>query len=1086
MRVLITVGVLAIGLTCGVEAQAQTYDSQTHDSLTNDSLTNDSLMFAQMQWRPIGPLRGGRGRAIAGVPDQPNVFYIGNDDGGVWKSTDYGNSWHPIFDHEPTSSIGAIAVADSNPDVIYVGTGESNIRPDQATGMGMYKSIDAGKTWRFVGLKGTQAIAAIAVDPKNPDRVFAAAMGHVYGPNAERGIFRSLDGGKTWKKVLYVNAYTSGDDVEMDPANPDVLYATLWQQQQAPWEDGQFGGTDGGIFKSTDGGNTWTKLTKGLPAVQQALLSIAPSNPRILYAAVSSGKGAPDGDVALYRSNDAGASWFRVTHDPRPAARIGGGDLPPLAIDPKNPEVVYSNTPVLWKSTDGGKTWMGFRGAPGGDDYQQTWINPNNPDIIAVNSDQGAIVTVNGGKTWSSWYNQPTAAMYKVGIDNTWPYRVCGGQQDSGSACVLSRGNDGELTAHDWHPVGIEEYGGAAPDPLHPNLVYGGSRSGVTRYDRDTGQIADVGPVASRRPDYRTVRTMPIMFSPLDPHRLYFTSNTVWQSDNGGNDWKQISPDLTRKTWAVPDSVGKYAGTPGAKPSDRGVVYALAPSPLDQNLIWAGTDAGLIWVTHDGGAHWDNVTPPQLKPWWRVFSMDASHFDPKVAYAAVNTMWMDDMRPHLFCTADGGKHWTEIDNGITPDAATNVIREDPERRGLLYAGSETQAWVSFDNGDHWQSLRLDMPAVSVRDLQVHGDDLVAATHGRGFYVLDDITPLRQIDARVAKAPVTLYRPETAIRVRWGMNPLTPWRLHALPNPPPGAIIDYYLARNASGPVTLDIYTADGKLVRHWSSADPDKPLDPKTLQVPDWWPRSPMNLSTTAGMHRFVWDLHGSPMPGALRFLDMGQAVKHNTPVMPSSPWVMPGDYTVKLGVAGKTYTQPLVVRMDPRVKTPEAALQQQFAKSMEAYQQSMAASRTLGQVRDLEKQIAARGKTHPPSTERMAFNRQLEALSGPQAASPFEFFFHRGPPTLGSVGGSLQMLMQRMQAADQAPTTADQAALDAAEQQLKDLTQRWDQLKGQPLAALNLTLGASPKGPLVLHTVPAPVDWNAGWITTDRDQEVQ
>ena len=1072
-RLPVWLGLFASGLVgaAPLPSHAQTYGEQ---------------MFSQMQWRPIGPLRGGRGRAVAGVPSQPNVFYIGNDDGGVWKSTDYGNSWHPVFDKEPTSSIGAIAVADSDPNVVYAGTGESTIRPDQATGMGMYKSTDAGKTWNYDGLKDTQDIAMIAVDPKNPDRVFAAAMGHVYGPNAERGIFRSLDGGKTWKKVLYVNEYTSGDDIEMDPSNPDILYATLWQQQQAPWENGQFGGTDGGIFKSTDGGNTWKKLTNGLPDVQQALLRIAPSNPQILYAAVSSGKGAPDGEVALYRSNDAGANWSRITKDPRPASRIGGGDLPTLAIDPKNPDIVYSDTPVLWKSTDGGKTWFGFRGAPGGDDYQQTWINPNNPDIIAVNSDQGAIVTVNGGKTWSSWYNQPTAAMYKVGIDNTWPYRVCGGQQDSGSACVLSRGNDGELTAHDWHPVGIEEYGGAAPDPLHPNLIYGGSRSGVTRYDRDTGQIADVGPVAGSRPDYRTVRTMPILFSPTDPHRLYFTSNTVWQSDDGGQNWKQISPDLTRKTWTVPVSVGQYANTPDAKPNDRGVIYALAPSPLNGNLIWAGTDDGLIWVTHDGGTHWDNVTPPQLKPWWRVFSMEASHFDPNVAYAAINTMWLDDMRPHLFRTTDGGKHWTEIDNGVTPDAATNVIREDPERKGLLFAGTETQTWVSFDNGDHWQSLRLNMPAVSVRDLQVHGDDLVAATHGRGFQVLDDITPLRQLDAQVAKARATLYKPETAIRVRWDMNPPTPWRMPSLPNPPPGAIIDYYLAGNVSGPVTLDVYTSGGKLVRHYSSADPQKPMDPKKLDVPGWWPRPPMNLSTQAGMHRFVWDMHYTPMPGALQFLDANQAVKHDTPVMDSSPWVMPGNYTVKLTANGKTYTQPLVVKMDPRVKTSAADLQKQFDASMQAYRQAIAASEALGQVRDMEKQVSARESGKQPNAKLAAYEKELETLSGPKASSPFAFFFHRGPPNLGSVGGSLQMLMNRMQDADQAPTAADLAALEQDSAELKSLMDRWQKLKGQPLAALNGALRREHQAPMALSKPGAPLDWNAGWITTNRDQEEQ
>ena len=1052
----------SIGLDAGIRAQ-----------------TYGPALFSQMQWRPIGPLRGGRGRAVAGVPSEPNVFYIGSDDGGVWKSTDYGNSWDPIFDREPTSSIGAIAVAGSNPNVVYVGTGESNIRPDQTTGMGMYKSTDAGKTWNFTGLRETQDIAMIAVDPHDSNRVFVAALGHVYGPNRERGIFRSLDGGKTWKQVLYVNEYTSGDDIEMDPGNPDILYATLWQQQQAPWENGQFGGTDGGIFKSTDGGNTWHKLTRGLPAVQQALLRIAPSDPNVLYASVSSGPGAPDGAVALYRSNDAGASWHTITTDPRPAERIGGGDLPLLAIDPKNADIVYSDTPVLWKSTDGGKTWFGFWGAPGGDDYQQTWINPNNPDNLAVNSDQGAIVTVDGGKTWSSWYNQPTAAMYKVGIDDTWPYRVCGGQQDSGSACVAERGDDGELTDHDWHPAGIEEYGGAAPDPLHPNLVYGGK---VTVYDRDTGQIADVGPKATRGGDYRVLRTMPLTFSPTDPHRLYFASNTVWQTDDGGQDWKQISPDLTRKSWKVPASVGQYKDSPDAKPTDRGVVYALAPSPLNGNLIWAGTDDGLIWVTHDGGQHWSNVTPPQMKPFWRVFSLEASHFNPDEAYAAVNTLFLNIMRPHLFRTEDGGRHWTEIDSGITPDATTNVIRQDPKRQGLLFAGTETQVWMSFDNGDHWQSLRLNMPAVSVRDLKVHGDDLIAATHGRGYMVLDDITPLRQIDAAVARAPATLYKPETAIRVRWDMNPPTPWRMPSLPNPPPGAIIDYNLTSDTGGPVTLDIIDSSGRLVRHFSSADPEKPLDPGKLDVPDWWPRPPMNLSTRAGMHRFVWDMHYAPMPGALQFLDENQAVEHNTPVLASSPWILPGHYTVKLTVDGQSHTQPLTVKMDPRVQTPEHALQQQLDASMRAYSEAMAASAALGQVQDLEKQVA----TRKPSAKLKSYQKQLEELSGPKATSEFALFFYHGPPTLGSVGAALQMLMGRMQEADRAPTAADNAALDQIGSQYTSLMTRWQTLKGQPLTELNRSLRHLSQPSLVVAQAAAPTDWNAGWVTTNRDEQAE
>ena len=1065
---LMMVALTAVGsIPLAADSQAQTYRPE---------------LFSQMSWRPIGPLRAGRGRAVAGVPSQPNIFYIGNDDGGVWKSIDYGNSWRPIFDQEPTGSIGAIAVAASDPNVIYVGTGEGNIRPDQSTGMGMYKSTDAGKTWSFIGLRETQDIAMLAVDPHDPNRVFVAALGHVYGPNKERGIFRSLDGGKTWKQVLYVNEYTSGDDIEMDPHDPNTLYATLWQQQRAPWENGAFGGTDGGIFKSTDGGNTWGKLTQGLPAVEQALLRVAPSDSNILYAAVSSGPEAPDGKVGIYRSNDAGASWHNVTSDPRPAMRIGGGDLPVLTIDPRDPEIVYSDTPVVWKSTDGGKTWFGFRGAPGGDDYQQTWINPNNPDIIAINSDQGAIVTVDGGQTWSSWYNQPTAAMYKVGIDETWPYRVCGGQQDSGSACVSERGDDGELTAHDWHPAGIEEYGGAAPDPLHPNLIYGGK---VSVYDRDTGQIADVGPKALRGGgDYRVLRTMPLTFSPTDPHRLYFASNTVWQTDDGGQNWKQISPDLTRKSWKAPASVGKYKNSPDARPTDRnrGVVYSLAPSPLNGDLIWAGTEDGLIWVTHDGGQHWSNVTPPQLQPFWRVFSMEASHFNPDEAYAAINTLFLNDMRPHLFRTEDGGKHWTEIDSGITPDATTNVIRQDPKRPGLLFAGTETQAWVSFDDGDHWQSLRLNMPAISVRDLKVYGDDLIAATHGRGFMVLDDITPLRQIDADVAQAPVTLYKPETAVRVRQDMNPPTPWRMPSLPNPPPGAVIDYYLASNASGPVTLDITDSRGKLVRHFSSAEPEKPLDPAKLDVPDWWPRPPVNLSTEAGMHRFVWDMHYPPMPGALQTLDDMQAVEHNTPLLPSSPWILPGNYTVKLTVDGQSRTQPLTVKMDPRVQTPAPALQQQLDASMHLYQEAMTASAALGQLRDLEKQIAAR----KPSANLSSYRKQLEDLSGPEVTSRFEFFTHRGPPTLGSVGGSLQMLMSRIQEADRAPTAADREALQQVGSEYHSLMARWEKLKGQPLAQLNHSLRSLDEPSLVLAKAMAPTDWNAGWVSTNHDEEVQ
>ncbi len=668
-------------------------------------------LFSRLHWRSIGPLRGGRMHALDAVPGNPPVFYAGADNGGIWKSNDYGRTWKPIFDKESTGSIGSIAVAPSDPSIIYVGSGEGIIRPDGALGNGMYKSTDAGKTWTHLGLRDSQKIPKVVVDPHNPNRLFVAAMGHPYGPNKQRGIFRSTAGGKTFKKVLYIDEYTSGDDVEIDPRNPRIVYATMWQQQQAPWESDSFGGTSGGVYKSTDGGTTWKKLTNGLPKnTTQALLAIAPSDPNRIYATIATSK-----DVQLYRSDDAGASWHTITTDPRPKARIGGGDLPPLFVDPHNPDIVYSCTPVLWKSIDGGKTWTAIRGGPGGDDYQRLWIDPDNSKILFSVVDQGAIISVNGGKSWSSWYNQPTAAMYDVATDNHYPYRVCGGQQDSGSACVLSRGNDGQITAHDWHPVGAPEYGRAVPDPLNPNIVYGGK---VNRYNRETGQIQQVGPPRGKD-NGRVVRTMPLVFSPVDPHVLYSTSNVVWKTSDNGTSWTQISPDLTRQGhWKAPPNLGKYAKTIKSASKNRAVVYALAPSPLDINTIWAGTDDGQIQVTTDGGKHWKNVTPPQMKPWWAVYGLAASHSERGTAYAAINTMQLDDQSPHLFRTRDFGKHWTEIDNGMPDGEATNVIIEDPERQGLLFAGTETQVYVSFDGGDHWQSLRLNMPAISVRDLTV--------------------------------------------------------------------------------------------------------------------------------------------------------------------------------------------------------------------------------------------------------------------------------------------------------------------------------------------------------------------------------
>ena len=1010
----------------------------------------DVKMFGEMRWRSIGPYRGGRTRAAAGVRGQPSVFYIGAVNGGVWKSNDYGRTWTPIFDDQPTGSIGAIAIAPSDPNIIYAGSGEGLQRPDLSVGDGIYKSIDAGKTWTHLGLRNGQQIPQMAIDPHDPNRLFVAVLGHPYGPNEERGIFRSTDGGQTFEKVLYKDQNTGGNDVVLDPSNPDTVYATMWEARQGPWENGAWSGTGGGIFKSSDGGKTWRQLTNGLSqdGVVQANLAIAPSNPQRLYAAIATTRG-----TGIYRSDDAGESWSQTTTDARPALRIGGGDCPVPAVDPKNPDIVYSASVVTWKSSDAGKTWTAIRGAPGGDDYQRIWINPDHPNILLIVSDQGAIITVNGGQTWSSWYNQPTAQMYHAAADNAFPYRVCGGQQESGSACVASRGNDGEITFREWHPVGVEEYGYAAPDPLDPDLVYGGK---LTRFDRRTGQVENIAPKPIRTADFRVLRTAPVMFSPIDPHVLYFAANTLWKTRDGGRNWQEISPDLTRKTWDIPANVGKYRDTPTAKPTQRGVIYALAPSPLDINRIWAGTDDGLIHVTVDGGKNWRDVTPPQLVPFAKVAILDAGHFDVQTAYAAINTLRLDDMRPHILRTHDGGKTWAEIVNGIPDDAPVDVVREDPKRKGLLYAGTERAVYVSFDDGDHWQSLRLNMPATSIRDLIIKDDDIVVATHSRGFWILDDVTPLRQLTPSAAGADAFLFKPETAIRVRWDMNTDTPLPPDepAGQNPPDGAILNYTLGPAASGSVTLEVFDGAGTLVRRYSSDDPVEPPDLNTLAIPAYWIRPAHPLSNAPGMHRFLWDMRYTPMSEGRGNFGM-QAIYHDTAPGNDAPWVMPGNYTAKLTVNGKSYEQPFTVKMDPRVRTSMADLTEQFGLSKQLYDNILVAAKCVEEARLLRKQIQQlkeRAGLGAAADALDAFDKKVAAIAGGGGGGRGRFAPAGGPDTVASVQGALSGLLRLIQGADLAPTPQAVAAAEDRRKAFAALLERWRALK-QDAASLNVQL---------------------------------
>ena len=1007
-------------------------------------------MYQDLHWRMIGPFRGGRTRAAAGVPSQPNVFYVGQVNGGVWKSDDYGRTWNPIFDHESTQSIGAIAVAPSDPNIIYVASGEGLHRPDLSVGNGIYKSTDAGKTWTHLGLRDGFQIPALAIDPRDPNRLYAAVLGHPYGPNEERGLYRSTDGGQNWRKIIYKDENTGASDVEIDPSNPDVIYASMWEVREGPWEDGnEVNGTGGGLFKSTDGGNNWRQLTNGLPKdLSQIYVAIAPTNPKRLYATVGEANAA----LGVYRSDDAGENWTKATEDHRPSGRIGGGDLPIPRVDSKNPDTVYSASTVTMKSTDGGKTWFGFRGAPGGDDYQNLWINPNDPNTILLVSDQGALITVNGGASWSSWYNQPTAQIYHVSVTPDFPYKVCGGQQESGSVCISSRGNDGAITYREWHPVGVIEYGYVAPDPLDPDIIYGGGRSEVSKFHWSTGEVQDVTPIPLRNPKYRTNRSEPTMFSPIDPHTLYYASNFLFKTTDGGNSWQTISGDLTRETPGIPESVGKMV--PKDADKKRGVIYALAPSFKTINTLWAGTDDGLIWRTTDGGKKWNDITPKELTSWSKVTQISASYFDDATAYASVSRFRINDEHPYIYRTRDAGRTWTSITAGLPEIGPVDTIREDPVRKGLLYAGTENSIWISFDDGDHWQSLHLNLPHTSMRDLWIHDNDLIVATHGRGFWILDDIAPLREV-AHLATAEVHLFTPAPAHRIQrdnYADTPLPPDEPFAA-NPPDGAVIDYYLPHAASTTVTLEILDAHSQLVRKFSSADkpPATEEELKKQLIPLYWLRPFHTLSADAGMHRWVWGLHYTA-PEATRHEYPISAIPGDTPRLPLGPTALPGSYTARLTVDGKTYNAPFTVKMDPRVKLPAIALEKTFqleSRLATLLDQTSKAVLQAGSIRGPVQKLSE--QTSGPAHDAIqTFQNKLAALLGTQpgfsapAASEI---------TLTRVNGEVATLYGQIWQVDAEPTISQSEAANVAERDASDAMKRWDTLKTTDLPDLNRSL---------------------------------
>ena len=955
-----------------------------------------SPLTQELRYRLVGPFRASRTVGGVGVPSQPNVFYTGVNNGGVWKTDDYGRTWTPIFDGAPTGSVGDVAVSPSHPNVLYVGTGEGLHRPDLSVGDGIFKSIDGGKTWVHVGLGDVQQVGRIVVHPEDPDIVLVAGMGHPYGANEERGVFRTTNGGRTWEKVLYVDRNTGACTVELDPSDPRTLFAGLWEHREGPWENGSFSGKGTGLYKSTDGGSTWRRIARGLPEGDWGPLfvGIAPGDSKRLYLTVNARGGG-----GLYRSDDGGERWSLVSSDPRL-----GGDV---RVHPENPDVVFVGTIASYRSDDGGRSWTSIKGAPGGDDYQRIWINPEKPDIMLFTADQGATITVNGGRTWSSWYNQPTAQLYHVATDNQFPYWIYGGQQESGAIGTSSRGNGGQISFRDWMGVGADEYAYVAPDPLNPDVVYGGR---VVRFNKRTGQTQNVAPEALRSGNYRMLRTLPLLFHPADPTMLLFATNVLWMTTTGGESWEVMSPDLSRVHPEVPENIGDFATAELERMPRRGVIYALGPSPLAVDTIWAGTDDGLVHVTRDGGKSWRDVTPKELRSWDKVSQIDAGHFDAATAYIAVNAIRRDDQRPHLYKTHDGGATWTAIVRGLEGAGPTNVLREDPKAPGLLFAGTERGVYFSTDDGESWQPLRQNMPASSIRDLVIHEDDLVVGTHGRSIWVLDDIAPLRELARAAASERAHLFTPPLATRVRWNMfldTPLPPEE-PAGQNPPDGAILDYFLKDRASE-VTLQILDG-GEVVRTFSSAEPPERVDPDSLPYPTYWIRPPQTLSREPGHHRFVWDLRYPPPPGTKRELTIA-AVFQKTPTAPLGPFVAPGEYTVRLTVDGAVFERRVDVRLDPRVRMSVEDVKLQTEASLACYRGYLEAQK-LREVGE--------GEPEEPDT-----------LYGSITESPEE------KETALSLQQKFLYMMKLLQQGDSRPTSQALAAVEELQERLRALARR-------------------------------------------------
>jgi len=1042
------------------------------------SQTIDPSLYSAMRWRLIGPYRAGRVTAVAGIAGDPAVYYMGTPGGGVWKTTDGGRVWNPIFDDQHVASIGAVALAPSNPNIIYVGTGE------QTRGNGVYKTTDAGATWSHVGLAKTQYISSIVVDPRNPDIVIVGALVRAGAAAAERadgGLFKSIDGGKTWASTLTKDELAGIADMSADPENPREIFAAMWHPRDPLSSSGDSTNQDGWIYKSMDEGSTWNQVAgKGLPSepLDRIGLAVAPgTRGRRVYAITGLG---------LFRSDDAGDTWRKITNDPRV---VGNSYFSRAFVDPRNPDLVFVMQTCVYRSTDGGQTFTAFKGAPSGDDYHALWIDPQNANCMILGVDQGATISVDGGKSWSSWYNQPTGQFYHVITDNQFPYVAYAAQQDSGTAAVPSRSDYGEISFRDWFSIGGFEFCYIAPDPLNANIVYSGGWYGsVVRFDKTTGQIVHVFVRSSQD---RTASMPPLVFSPQNPRALYFGTQYVMKTTNNGDTWQRISPDLTTRTGAptkaqggnapggheLEDEATGFASVEDEKDAaleqaarGRMALTALAPSPIAPAMLWAGTGNGIIQTTQDVGVTWQDVSPPELKQDTVVVIIEPSHFDANTAYvASVN---FRDSMPYIYRTRDAGKSWQKITTGLEPGWVARVVREDPQRKGLLYAGTQNAVYVSFDDGDHWQSLELNLPTSDMRDLAVHNNDLVVATYGRALRVLDDLSPLRQASAQISGSKAYLLQPATAIRVRWDNDQETPLppEVPAGQNPPDGATVYYYLKSAPSAAITLEIHDAKGKLVRRFSSDPP--PPDRTIKNVPDYWFAALAGIPKNAGLNRFVWNLHYDTPP-TLQYsyygnnLDYVEYTFSTHAIVGETPreqtlgsLVVPGEYQVLLTVGDQKFAQPLAITLDPRVHVSQEDLDQQFAATLKIDTGLKSSYDAFGEIVPLRKEISERKKKLESDVQAKdvaeAINNiemQVEAIQSGTTASP----------GIGPINRDLARMVFMVESGDAAPSGAAQLAIQESCSALTRQLMEWRALQTRALPALNVALEKYKIAPLPL-----------------------